>query len=215
MPSDKNPIADASQAREIDLKLDADKAKLLLDDPALDRIIDAVGQDRPGGLDRDTLRRDLLICYGQYSIASGPDPQNARLDSMQKHVRRLIDLLKAEEADLGLIRALWPIDPEHPAPLLSQLIFFDEIIDRLKQAALSTAQAGALLSASPLQQLTSVWLPQIYTKHFDKKAGRSRRLADGAVGGPYIRFAHQMLAESGIKCSDETIARYMGFSAKK
>ncbi len=212
MPSDQNPVADTSRAREI--KLDADKARLLLDDPALDRIINAVGQDRPGGLDRNTLRRDLLICYGQYSIASGPDPQNARLGSMQKHARRLIDLLKADDANLGLIRAIWPIDTERPAHLLPQLVFLDEAIDRLKQALL-TAHAGAHLSASPLQQLTSVWLPEVYTKHFGKEAGRSRRLADGAVGGPYIRFAHQMLAEAGIKCSDETIARYMGSSAKK
>ena len=214
MPSDQNPVADTSQAREIDAKLDADKAKLLLDDPSLDRIIDAVGPGRPGGLDRDTLRRDLLICYGQYSIASGPDPQNARLGSMKKHARRLIDLLKADDANFGLIRAIWPIDTEHPAHLLPQLVFLDEAIDRLKQALL-TAQAGAHLSASPLRQLTCVWLPEIYTKHFGKEAGRSRRLADGAVDGPYIRFAHQMLAEAGIKCSDETIARYMGFSAKK
>jgi hypothetical protein len=212
MPSDQNPVADTSRAREI--KLDADKARLLLDDPALDRIIDAVGQDRPGGLDRNTLRHDLLICYGRYSIASGPDPQNARLGSMQKHARRLIDLLKADDANLGLIRAIWPIDTERPAHLLQQLVFLDEAIDRLKQALL-TAQAGAHLSASPLQQLTSVWLPEVYTKHFGKQAGRSRRLADGAVVGPYIRFAHQMLAEAGIKCSDETIARYMGSSAKK
>ncbi len=214
MPSDQNPVADTSQATEIDAKLDADKAKLLLDDPALDRIIDAVGQDRPGGLDRDTLRCDLLTCYGRYSIASGPDPQNTRLDSIQKHARRLIDLLKADDVDLGLIRAVWPIDTGHPAHLLPQLVFLDEAIDRLKQALL-TAQAGAHLSVSALQQLTSVWLPEVYTKHFGKEAGRSRRLADGAVDGPYIRFAHQMLAEAGIKCSDETIARYMGFPAKK
>jgi hypothetical protein len=214
MPSDRNPVAGASQARDIDCKVDADRAKLLLDDLALDRIIDAVGQDRPGGLDRDTLRSDLLICYGRHTIASGPDPQNARLDSIQKHARRLIDLLKADDADLGLVCAIWSIDAEDPAHLLPQLVFLDKAIDRLKQVLL-TAQARADLSASPLQQLTCVWLPQVYTKHFGKEAGRSRRLADGAVGGPYIRFAHQMLAESGIKCSNETIARYMGFSAKK
>jgi hypothetical protein len=212
VPSGQNPVADTSQARE--LEVDPGKAKLWLDDPTLDRIIDAVGPDRPDGLDRDMLRRDLLICYGRYSIASGPDPQNARLGSMQKHARRLIDLLKDDDADLGLICAIWPIDTEHPAHLLSQLVDFDEVIDRLTQAIL-TAQAKAHLSTSPLQQLTGAWLPEVYTKHFDKKAGRSRRLADGAVGGPYIRFAHQMLAEAGIKCSDETIARYMGFSAKK
>jgi len=77
MPSDQNPVPDNSRACEI--KLNAEEARLLLDDPALDRIINAVGQDRPGGLDRDALRHDLLICYGRYSIASGLDPQNARL----------------------------------------------------------------------------------------------------------------------------------------
>jgi hypothetical protein len=55
----------------MDIKLDADKAKALLDDPAVDRIIAAVGETLAMS-DRDTLRQDLLICYGRYSIASGP-----------------------------------------------------------------------------------------------------------------------------------------------
>jgi hypothetical protein len=211
MPSDQNPVADTSPARE--LEVDPDKARLWLDDPKLDRIIDAVGSDRPDGLDRDMLRRDLLICCGRYSIASGPGPQKARLASIRKNARRLIDLLKDDDADFGLIRAM-PIDTEHPAHLLPQLVYLDEAIDRLQQAILKVQAKKAHLSTSPLQQLTGDWLPEVYTKHFDKEAGRSRRLADGAVGGPYIRFAHQMLAEAGIKCSDETIARYMGFSAK-
>ena len=54
-----------------DQTIDADAAKLLLDDPALDRIIAEVRETitKP---DRDVLRHDLLFCYGQYSIASGP-----------------------------------------------------------------------------------------------------------------------------------------------
>jgi hypothetical protein len=59
-----------------EIKLGADKAKLLLDDSALDRIINAVGGAPPDGLDRDLLRQDLLICYGRYSVASGPGPQS-------------------------------------------------------------------------------------------------------------------------------------------
>ena len=52
-----------------DHPIDADVAKLLLDDPTLDRIIAEVGETitKP---DRDVLRHDLLNCYRQYSIAS-------------------------------------------------------------------------------------------------------------------------------------------------
>jgi hypothetical protein len=133
---------------------------------------------------------------------------------MQKHARRLINLLKADDADLGLIRAVWPIDPEHPAHLLPQLEFLDEMIDRLKKA-LPTANARTRLDTSPLQQLAGVWLPNAYERHFGRPAGRSRRSADRAPDGPYIRFARQFLIETRIRCSDETIARYMGFPAKK
>jgi hypothetical protein len=204
--------ADAGAPRAIEI--DADKAKLLLDDSALDRIINAVGGTPPDDLNRDMLRHDLLICYGRYSVASGPEPQSARLVSMQKHARRLIDLLKADDADLALIRLVWPIDAERPAHLLTQLVFLDEQIDRLKKA-LPIAKAKAHLDTSPLQQLVGLWLRDVYTRHFGMKAGRSRRSDDGALDGPYIRFARQMLTEARVKCSDETIARYMGFRPQK
>jgi hypothetical protein len=211
---DQNPVADPSQARE--LEIDADKARVRLDDLALDRIIEAVGSNPPDGLDREVLRRDLLICYGQYSIACGPDPQNLpRLRSMQKHARRLINLLKDDNADLGLIRAIWPIDPGRPAHLLPQLVYLDEAIDRLVTQAIPMAQAKAHLDVSPLQQLAAIWLPEVYARHFGKEAGRSRPVAGGSVGGPYVRFAHQMLAEAKIECSDETIATYLRIFGQK
>ena len=74
--------------------------------------------------DRDTLRHDLLICYGRYSIASGPGQsgfvkrQSERLNSIQKHASKLMELLKADDADLRIIRSVWPITPERPAHLL-------------------------------------------------------------------------------------------------
>lgn len=55
----------------MDIKLNAATAKDLLDDSAVDRIIAAVCEK--GAMpDRDTVRNDLLTCYGRYSIASGP-----------------------------------------------------------------------------------------------------------------------------------------------
>jgi hypothetical protein len=203
-------------AGEINIELDADKAKLLLDDQALDRIIAAVGKTltKP---DRDVLRRDLLICYGQYSIASGPGQsgfvrrQKSRLNSIQKHAKKLVDLLKADDADVRIIRKLWPISPERPAHLLPQMVFFVETIDKMTGmhgkpgdiAERTNARLGK--SGSALQWLTNALLTAIYSKHFAREAGISRNL-DGSLGGPYIRFARQVLAELKIECSDETIA---------
>ena len=201
-----------------DHPIDADAAKLLLDDPALDRIIAEVGETitKP---DRDVLRQDLLFCYGQYSIASGPGRsgfvkrQSERLNSIRKHAKKLVELLKADEADVGIISALWPISPERPAHLFTQMVFLVEMIDGMPGlqgrpgdiAKRTSAHLGA--SGSALQWLTGTLLPAAYSKHFDRKAGRSRNPADDVLGGPYMRFARQVLAEMKIKCSDETIAK--------
>jgi hypothetical protein len=198
------------------IKLDADKAKALLDDPALTRIIAAVR--KPLAMpDRDMLRHDLLICCGQYSIASGPGQsgfvkrQRDRLNSIRKHGSKLVELLKADDADLGIIRGVWPINPERPAHLLPQMIFLVETIDAMTGmegrpgdiAERTKAKQG--MSGSPLQWLTGELLPAVYSKHFGRVAGKSRN-PDGTLGGPYIRFARQVLAELKIVCSDETIA---------
>jgi hypothetical protein len=60
-------------------------------------------------------------------------------------------------------------------------------------------------SGSALQWLANALLPAIYSKHFGREARISRN-PEGTAGGPYIRFAHQVLAELKIECSDETIA---------
>jgi hypothetical protein len=216
MPSDQNPVAGASQAREIDIRLDTEKAKLLLDDPALDRIIAAVGETlaKP---DHNMLRHDVLICFGRYSVASGPGRsgfvkrQSDRLDSIRKHARKLVELLKADEADLGIISREWPINPERPAHLLTQMAFLVERIDAMKgmqgkpRDIVERTRAHLGMSGSALQWLVNTLLSAVYTKHFGREAGISRT-PGGTLGGPYTRFARQVLAELSIECSDETIA---------
>ena len=196
------------------IKLDADRAKILLDDERLDRIINAVGKTliKPN---RDALRLDLLNCNHLYSIASVRPgllrAQINRLNSIQKHAKQLVDLLKADDDDMGIIRMGWPISPERPAHLLPQMVFLVEMIDQMPGvhgkpadiAARTKARLG--ISSSPLQSLTGMWLPAVYKTHFGKDAGISRNQR-GVPGGPYMRFAHQALVEFEIECSDETVA---------
>jgi hypothetical protein len=201
----------------MDIKVNADSAKDWLDDSAVDRIIAAVCEK--GAMpDRDTLRNDLLTCYGRYSIASGPGQpgfnklQTERLNSIQKHASRLMKLLEADDADLRIIRHIWPIDPERPAHLLPQITFLVEKIDAMVGmqgrpgdiAERTKAKLG--MSGSALQWLTGTLLPEVYSKHFQREAKRSRSSDNNTLGGPYIRFARQVLAEMKIECSDETIA---------
>jgi hypothetical protein len=199
----------------MDIEINPDKAKLWLDDLTLDRIIAAVGETliKP---DRDVLRRDLLLCYGRYCIASGPGQsgfvgrQRSRFSSIQKHAKKLVDLLSADDADLGIIRMMWPISCDRPAHLLPQMVFLVETIDKMKVmqgkpsdiAERTNAHLGR--SGSALQWLINTLLRAVYSNHFRRKAGISRN--DGALGGPYMRFARQVLAELKIECSDETIA---------
>ena len=136
-----------------------------------------------------------------------------RLNSIRKHAKKLVELLKADDADLGIIRSVWPITPERPAHLLPQMIFLVEMIDAMTGmqgrpgdiAKRTKAKHG--MSGSPLQWLTGTLLPVVYSKHFGRKAGRSRNPADDVLGGPYMRFARRVLAELKIECSDETIAK--------
>ena len=84
----------------MDKELDADRARELIDDPTLDRIIKAVG--RPFKDDRQGLRHDLLNCYRKYIKASGAGSsalnkrQVDRLISISRHARKLVELLEVD-----------------------------------------------------------------------------------------------------------------------
>jgi hypothetical protein len=193
----------------MDIKLDVGRAKLYLDDLVLERIIDAVG--KPLKHDRDTFRNDLLLCYGRYSIATAGQSgfvkrQRDRLNSIQKHARKLVELLKADDADLGTIREVWPIDPA-----LLQLAFLVEIIDPTGKPGDIAERTRMRLgfSGSPLRWLINILLRDVYERHFGAKAGTSRNPSGGTPYGPYIRFTRQVLAEIKVECSDETIASYL------
>jgi hypothetical protein len=214
----------------MDLQPDPAAAKLWLDDPKLDRIINAVGKASRVP-DRDALRRDLLLCYGRHSILSGPGTarcnktQIDRLDAIRKHAKTLAVLLKADDADAKMIRGVWPIDPERPAHLLPQMLFLVELIDTMKgmqgkpRGIVERTKMHLGATGSPLQWLIGKLLPEVFTEHFGIEI-KSHRDGDRTLIGPYISFCQQVLAEGGIEaCSPETIAfalrKHDGLSCKK
>ena len=200
------------------IELNAENAKCWLDDLRIDRIIDAVGET-PAKPDRDMLRHDLLDCYRRYSRASAGRPgiikrQNDRLNSIQKHARRLVELLKADDDDLKIIRGEWPLNHERPAHLRPQMTFLVELLDRMRGIKekpgdiADWVKARHGISGSPRQWLINILLREVYEKHFGTKAGISRN-ADGTPSGPCFRFVRQVLVESKIACADETILSYL------
>ena len=198
-------------------EVDDDRARQLIDDPTLDRIINAVGKPFEGN--RNALRHDLLNCYVQFGIASGPGSselnkrQVNRLTSISYHAKKLAELLQEDDGDLGLIRHIWPKRPDCPAYPLEQLGLLVALIEGMAGLKVSPgdlakgAKARLGMSVSPLKWLISILLRAVYEQHFDAKAGKSRQ-ANSAPTGPYIRFVHQVLDVFGIRCSDETIVRY-------
>ena len=63
----------------------------------------------------------VTACIALRPVPAGPGfvkHQSDRLNSIRKHASKLRELLSADEADLGIIRSVWPITPEHPAHLL-------------------------------------------------------------------------------------------------
>ena len=164
-------------------------------------------------LDRDELRVDILICYRMYGILSGVGSasfakrQIERLNSIRKHANTLVELLKADDADMGITQAWRPIE------LLPQLSLLVKSIDAIKErqekprVIVERVKKRLGTSYSAMQWLTGVLLPLVFSKHFRRPAKISRDPnARGALGGPYIRFARQVIVELGLECSDETIA---------
>jgi hypothetical protein len=127
---------------------------------------------------------------------------------MQKHAKKLADLLRADAADAGMIR--WPINPMRPAHIVTQIDCLIEMIDQIPGMHIKPAELAERIKArrgvsgSPLQWLIGTLLPDVYSKHFGRKAGISRN--QNGLGGPYIRFTRQVLIEIEIDCSDEMIA---------
>jgi hypothetical protein len=188
----------------------------ILDDQAIDRIIDAAGITLCS--DWNALEHDITACWIEYYILSQfasaglARKRIERLNQLRGVTSQLIRLLEEDDGDWELIRQLWAPLTAHGPHLLPQIKLLGELIEKVTlprspKDAVQATKSRFHATGSALEHLTGTLLPNIFVKHFARDKAGSSRNAEGnrAPGGPYIRFASQILAEFGIEGTPETI----------
>jgi hypothetical protein len=189
----------------------------------LARIIQAVGPkvtpvqspSRPGAMQRKDkdLRSNLLksvqYYYGAVERRSDRNKRDRirRLQSIVNAADRLAELLKpvdgwdwaiGDHADHILfeienlnVRARFELEDLH-----EKLVWGDDA-DRMGFGA-SRDLMEKLKTRSPFEWFAGAYLPETYRQCFGKEPTLHRRVPEGKLDGPYIRFAEQVLIEFGI-----------------
>lgn len=174
----------------------------------VDRIVTATRLDVPD-LNRDALLRDLIGCYKRYKkVISSSTFQRHRVrhTSIRKHIDRLVKLITEDDADLGVIHKISEGTSDVFVPQLRTLAArIAQSPDGEPGNFARQNKARYSVRGSALQELTGLWLRDVYERHFKKEAGSSRPKEGRPPEGPYIRFVTTVLADWKIDCSPETV----------
>jgi hypothetical protein len=205
-----------------------------------------VAQVRYPAADKAGLRKDLLACYERTFRLFPQRPRNSikrqqdRWKSIRKHADRLVKLIEADKADLDTVRGILGnvlfggSNAADPAVTQETIISWsDVIVGELRNLAAELERRerepiefirnnreryGIDLGEVVMQKLTGEWLPEIFEKHFKRKAGSSRLVKGGQSGrptGPYIRFVKAVLAAWKLDYSEEAITAAVQRGKKK
>jgi hypothetical protein len=186
--------------------------------------------------DKAALLEDLLNCYDRAFPLFPQRPkgtikqQQDRWNSIRKHITRLLKLIEEDDADLSTVRKILE-DLGEAANTADQDVvremtglWCDLLIGMLRGLALQLERGemepaefirrireryGVGVDEVVMQKLTGEWLVEIFEKHFNREAGRSRPVNKGGYSGPptgpYIRFAKAVLAAWKLDYSKESI----------
>lgn len=187
----------------------------VIDGQALDRILAAVGSE-PTTLDRTRLLANLEWAMSVYAEDAQRGRLNvwrrrlARYEKMARLSREMIAVLDANEADKWLPASFDRLAPSAATTYLHTIADWGETwIALMSDLGLDGARRADI---SPPNWLMGAALPAIYEINGFGRAGLSRSLEDGRVGGPMVRFISSALGELGVTKSNgkpyapETIA---------
>jgi hypothetical protein len=189
---------------------------------AVTRIVDQVGSKyTPSNLDRQGLRHDLGWAgtwYGTRVSLRDEAKRDRRIEAALKAAKRFQQkLAKLEYGDLPQILEYLPKTDrlKEDSPFVKKLQRFIAQADAAlktprdpgwaKDSVAQLAKELHLGERSPLEWLAGVELPKIFEKHFGRPA-RISRDKNGAVGGPFVRFAAAALKELKIQNKDKPFA---------
>jgi hypothetical protein len=161
--------------------------------------------------DKAALFADLLDCYDEVFPVFPKQPksiirrQQTRWQRMRKAIKRLVDLIEEDNADLGVVRRITGFWSDL---LVGSLRNFAQLLERGEGEPAdfireNRQRYGLGEDEVVMRKLVGEWLPEIYARHFKRKAGSSRHGA--APVGPYIRFASAVLTAWKLDYSEESI----------
>lgn len=181
---------------------------MALSDKSLERILCAVGTEyMPIKIDRSALKVDIDDTWHDYSNEASLGLRRERHKQGLKTSKLTGELLKLLE------------DQKHGEWLRRQIRFSNAAFAELKVALMSLGSIGEMVARqqkqkssirevfrlTPLEWLVGLGLAEVYRRHFDRAAGRSRPAAGGTPRGPYVRFAVAVAREYGKRISDATV----------
>jgi hypothetical protein len=180
------------------------------------------GAPQKSDLDLEKLREDLewariLYLTRQEFRSRGPELQK-KIDSLAKAVRRVELLLDDKQVRKEIARHK-RFNEQDPRELI---LLLRTAVERpsshcppteppwARQAAGQFIHELGMGERSAFEWLVGQYLPHLFQEHFGRRAGRSR--GTHGLGGPYMRFAKQVLIELGITnhdraYSDESISK--------
>jgi hypothetical protein len=181
-----------------------------IDDLAIDRILEAVGQNFvPADLDRPAMRDAIEKAWAtQRKIDEYRPGPRGRACSKQ-----LAGIYEAAAALLSLLTtdndaSQWvtKIDPKAALSVRRLVAVVDSLKGTLDESAKETTANHARVPTAA-DWFAGVELPCVFQECFHRKAGVSRNA--GKPDGPCVRFVRAVLAEIKLPFADESIARAM------
>jgi hypothetical protein len=181
-----------------------------VDEPALDRILDAVGKKFiPVNLNRRALWTAIIKAEKSKEIID-----RLRLGSRARAiVKSMKHTSNAAESLEGAIKENDDVNQLIANLLPSILADIGRLIVVTKETAQSWSESGKAICAqydrppSAGEWLAGVELPLIFEECFGRKAGRAR--TNNKPSGPTVRFITAVMSEMDTPLADETIVRAM------
>jgi hypothetical protein len=197
-------------------------------DAAIDRIICATGLPQVQ-VDREKLYQDLRGYWFRCHLGHiDLDPARrkrlrTKFDRAIKSARRLQEILLDKELSdtLGDPRCwvrLRDADCPNPIKYIQQLIPALSEIARGRTEVEYNKLTAVFIDRNLFDLFVGMALPNVFREHFKRDAAFSR--SGGKVGGPFVRFADQVLFEFGLlkkngkRYSPESIAKSLQQSRK-
>src|SRR5262249_2942182 len=152
---------------------------------------------------------DFYSAHSSHHDKTAQRNREATAKAIARHAEELLRYLGAADNILAnkLRRQLWGDPFRLPAKSFDEIIAGVQTLKAIAESEANPVEPDDSIGTTPRKLLINT-LAKIYERHFNRKAGRSRR-DSGEVYGPYISFVRAVFGEIGEVVSPFTIDSYL------